>query len=99
MDAIATINVRMPESLKGHGTQVLERSGISPSELVRSTYRFLEKEQRIPECLDIASAQEDPFTYRRKLLRTIRKNTKAPLETSVSELQAERIEQKYGDLL
>ena len=99
MDAIATINVRMPESLKGHGTQVLERNGISPSELVRSTYRFLEREQRIPECLDIASTQDDAFTRRRKLLRTIPKTTGDPLEASVSELQAQRIEEKYGDLL
>lgn len=63
MATIATLNVRLPENLKERGMQVLEREGISVSELIRSLFRELEKTQELPdfarECLgDQAEAEK-----------------------------------------
>ena len=35
MASSAVLNIRLPEDLKRHGNQVLERNGISTSEAVR----------------------------------------------------------------
>ena len=64
-----TINVRLPEKLKIHGSQVLERNGISPSEIVRSVYRYMEKNQAIPSCLDVARPADDSLADKRRVLR------------------------------
>ena len=47
--AVATLNVRLPEDLKERGMQVLEREGVSVSELVRDLFRELEKTQELPD--------------------------------------------------
>ncbi|MCL2889000.1 MAG: hypothetical protein FWE65_01095 [Eggerthellaceae bacterium] len=47
--ATATINVRMPEDLKTRGMQVLEREGVSVTDLVRSLFSHLEQSQELPE--------------------------------------------------
>lgn len=49
MTATATLNVRLPEKLKERGMQVLEREGVSVSELIRDLFREIERTQRIPE--------------------------------------------------
>ena len=54
MEAAATINARIPEALKQSGTKVLERNSVSPTELIRSVYRYMDRHQRLPECLDVA---------------------------------------------
>lgn len=48
MGATATLNARLPETLKRHGTQVLERNGVSTTEAVRRLYEYLEREQDVP---------------------------------------------------
>ena len=49
MAAVATLNVRLPEGLKERGMQVLEREGVSVSELIRDLFYELEETQEIPE--------------------------------------------------
>ena len=66
-----TINVRLDSALKDHGTRVLNRCNFSPSELVRSVYRYMEKEQTIPPCLDIAEEKMSVYERRRAMLRDV----------------------------
>ena len=68
MAASATLNVRLPEPLKNHGTQVLEREGLGPSEAIRALYEYMEREQSVPECIKQADKQ-DKYAARRNLLR------------------------------
>ena len=100
MGATATINARMPESLKHHGTQVLKRNNVSPTELIRGVYRYMEREQRIPECLqDDIGNPEDVFERRRRIVRAMQKPVTIPDGFDVKRARAERIDHKYGDLL
>ena len=46
---MATLNVRMPEELKDRGMQVLEKEGVSVSDLVRDLFGYLEENQEVPE--------------------------------------------------
>ena len=68
MAASATLNVRLPEPLKNHGTQVLEREGLGPSEAIRALYEYMEREQSVPECIKQTDTQ-DKYATRRELLR------------------------------
>ena len=100
MEAAATINVRMPETLKRSGGKVLERDRVSPSELVRSVYRYMEKHQEIPACLELADDhRRSTQDKRRALLREIAGTISLPADFDAKTARAERIESKYGDLL
>ena len=100
MEAAATINVRMPEQLKRGGVRVLERNGVSPTEVVRSLYRYMEREQSIPECLDVApNVEHDVYQNRRMLLRSFDDCTVDSYDPDCKKDRACRIEEKYGDLL
>lgn len=44
----ATLNVRIPKELKERGMQVLEREGVSVSELVRDVFKYMEAQQELP---------------------------------------------------
>lgn len=70
MAASATLNVRLPESLKAHGAAVLEREGLTVSDAVRSLYEYMEREQTFPEALRSQPA-DDPFTRRREIARSM----------------------------
>lgn len=70
MAASATLNVRLPESLKVHGAAVLEREGLTVSDAVRSLYECMEREQTFPEALRSQPA-DDPFTRRREIARSM----------------------------
>lgn len=48
---VATVNVRMPASLKIDGEVVLEREGVSVTTAVRRLYAYLDKNQTLPSCL------------------------------------------------
>lgn len=100
MGTTATINARIPESLKEHGSQILERDGVSPTELIRSVYRYMEKEQRIPECLDVSAAGgTDAFEKRRAIARSLRGTVRVPDGIDLEDLRAQRIGSKYEGLL
>lgn len=99
MSSIATINVRLPENLKRNGGQVLERNSVSPSELVRSVYRYMEEKQSIPECLDLAKADDGSTDPRRILLRKVSGTLDFEEAVDAKEVRAQRIEAKYGYLL
>ena len=106
MEAVATINARMPEELKRGGSRVLERNGVSPTEIVRSVYRYMDRNQEIPGCLDVAPREEETvYQKRRALLRQFDVMAASPASGAAScELdckaeRANRIEAKYGDLL
>ncbi len=65
MAATATLNIRLPEDLKRHGGQVLEKSGVSTSDVVRGLYEYMAREQKLPEF--IAPAQSGIEEKRRAL--------------------------------
>ena len=67
MAQAGTLNVRLPETLKQHGCEVLDRQGVSTSEAVRALFTYLEREQELPSQLfAVASPPADP---RRNLMR------------------------------
>jgi addiction module RelB/DinJ family antitoxin len=49
MAATATLNIRLSESLKSHGLQVLDRAGVSTTQAVRSLFEYMEREQSLPD--------------------------------------------------
>lgn len=69
MAVTGAINVRLDEQLKESGGRVLDCFGVSPSELVRSVYRYMAKTQRIPPCLDVAELSPDGASGKRAALR------------------------------
>ena len=68
MAQASTLNIRLLDSLKTHGNQVLEREGISASEAVRKLYEYLEREQKMPDCL-MQKAEQDKYELRRRALK------------------------------
>ena len=45
----ATLNIRMPENLKERGMQVLNKEGVSITDLVKDLFCYLEEQQELPE--------------------------------------------------
>jgi antitoxin component of RelBE/YafQ-DinJ toxin-antitoxin module len=100
MEAAATINVRLSEQLKQGGTKVLDRCGITPTELVRSVYRYMDRHQTVPECLDIAPQAEDNiYIKRRMLLRSFDSFEAIASTVDCKAERGRRVQEKYGDLL
>ena len=100
MEATATINVRLQEQLKQNGSRVLERNGVSPTEVVRSLYRYMDRYQKLPECLDVASGEDESvYQRRRALLHRFDGFSAASCKIDCKTERAHRIEEKYGDLL
>lgn len=100
METAATINARLPRQLKENGSKVLERNGVSPTELVRSMYRYMEREQELPSCLDISPENaQGVYQRRRELLRSFDGFMVDDYGTESKDARAQRIEKKYGDLL
>lgn len=96
----ATINARLDEALKRNGSAVLEQNGISPTQLIRSLYRYLEREQRIPECLDVqAEDARAKAEHRREVARSIAGTIALPDGFDFKAARAERIAHRHGDLL
>ena len=99
----ATINARMPEALKRSGTAVLEQCGTSPTQVIRSLYRYMEREGKVPECLDLKlETQRDVRAKKLQVARSIAgmiqtSNSESAIDTKA--LRAERIQEKYGELL
>ena len=100
MEHEATINARMPEALKRGGTRVLDEQGVSPTQIIRKLYSYMEREGRIPECLeDSANGTQDLFETRRSLARRIAGTITLSGTLDVAAERASRIEEKYGSLL
>ena len=45
---MATLNIRLENDLKESAYKVLEREGISPSDLIRSVFQYISDNQRLP---------------------------------------------------
>ena len=100
MESTATINARLPESLKQSGSKVLERNGVSPTDLVRSVYRYMDRFQEVPTCLDVApQSEESMYQQRRSLLRRFDGFVVDDYDPRCKADRAFRIEGTYGDLL
>ena len=100
MEHEATINARMPDALKRGGTRVLNKNGVSPTQIIRRLYDYMEREGRIPECLeDAPSASLDIYEQRRKLARMVAGSISLAEGFDAKQERANRIEEKYGDLL
>lgn len=96
MASNAVLNIRLPEELKKHGNQVLEREGVSVSQVVRDLYEFMSAEQDIPSFAKRAN-EEDRYERRRKALREIQGTIRVPHDADLGKLRDERIMGKYGD--
>ena len=96
----ATINARMPDALKRGGGRVLDENGMSPTQIIRRLYGYMEREGRIPECLeDDAADERSVFDRRRELARSVAGTITLPDGLDARKLRAERLDRKYGDLL
>ena len=96
----ATINARLPQSLKRGGTAVLERAGVSPTTLIRSLYSYMDREQKIPECLDIAQVEAAAAIVRkRRAARSVAGLISLPVAFDARKMREARIREKYSELL
>ena len=69
MESNATLNIRLPKTLKEHGSQILNYNGISTSQAVRKLFEYMEREQKIPDCI-ASSNPEDKYEQRRELIKS-----------------------------
>lgn len=71
MEQNATLNARLPMSLKQHGCEVLEREGVGVSEVIRALFEYLECNQKIPEELAGCAGMSELKETKRASLRSI----------------------------
>ena len=91
MGVTATLNVRIPESLKAHGSQVLERNSISTTQAVRGLFEYMEREQKVPACI-CAAPVEDRYEKRRAMLKSFAGCAAGlPDNWSMGDIHAERL--------
>ena len=90
MAQLGTLNVRMPESLKRHGCEVLDAQGVSTSEAVRALFQYLEREQSLPS--QLFAQPEDPVDPRREILRSL--VGVLPAEYSLADARRDRLAAK-----
>lgn len=76
MAATATLNIRLPEDLKRHGGQVLDRAGVSTSDAVRGLYEYMDREQKVPDF--IQPVAQDTVAAKRQALRALAGAVKLP---------------------
>ncbi len=88
-ETMSTLNIRLPQDLKSHGLQVLDRAGISTSEAVRDLFRLLEQEQDVPDWMT-SGTSDDVFEERRHLLRKVAGIAGSNPDLTVDELKYER---------
>ena len=89
----STLNIRLVDSLKTHGNQVLAREGISVSEAVRKLYEYLEREQKMPECL-MENSQNDIYEQRRSVLKRFAGCAPLPQGFTADDVRRERLARK-----
>ena len=65
------MNIRLDETLKQRGAEVLEREGISVSDAVRALYQYMEKHQKFPDELRDAPSRSDQFQQKRELMHSL----------------------------
>ena len=88
MAQLATLNIRLPETLKQHGYEVLRRSGVSPSDAVRQLFEYLEREQKLPADI-FDSADDSSADHRRNLLKSL--VGIVPADYSLAEARQDRL--------
>lgn len=99
MGTVATINVRLPQDLKEHGMQVLDKTGMSVSDFVRRGFEYMEREQKIPEGLYASTDEEDVLTKRRLLLRQIAGSIDASFPCDAKADYHAHLDAKYREFL
>lgn len=97
MASNAVLNIRLPEELKKHGNQVLEREGVSVSQVVRDLYEFMSAEQDVPSFAKHGDAQSK-YEKRRETLRKLQGKIRVPHDVDVKDLRDERIMGRYGEI-
>lgn len=96
MASNAVLNIRLPEELKKHGNQVLERNGKSISQVVRDLYEYMASEQELPPFAR-RDCKHAKFEDRRKLLKNIGSEIEIPEGFDLEEAKRDRIMEKYGE--
>ena len=94
----AVLNIRLPKELKEHGNQVLKKNNRSISAVVRDLYEYMEREQKIPDCL-VRQEEEPVQARRRRLLREVAGSVKLPPDFDYDKAREEYLDKKYGEAL
>ncbi len=94
--ATATLNIRLPQDLKEHGLQVLDREGVSTSEAVRGLFRLLDKEQCVPGWVT-EGEKTGTFEQRRRLVREIASIAPINDDLSLEEIKYERTSRYFTE--
>lgn len=98
MGATATLNVRLPKELKEHGSQVLDRNGLSVSDAVRGLYEYLQDNQCLPAFLEEASGGS-LYERRRELARSMVGIVSIPNGFDARCAHDERLTKRCGEFL
>lgn len=96
MASNAVLNIRLPEELKNHGNQVLDRNGISVSQIVRDLYRYMEAKQDIPSFAK-QDDSSDKFENRRCVLRGLNLGLDIPEDFDFKKIKGDRLVEKFGE--
>ena len=91
MAEMTMLNIRMPAELKARGMQVLEREGVSVSEIVRGLFAEMERSQRVPDFAKRTDADR-AVERKRTLLRSM--SGILPERVDLREVRADRLEEK-----
>ena len=70
--ADATLNIRLDQALKQHGSEVLQREGVTVTQAVRALYKYMEANQKLPDILFPEAEQaQSVANKRRDLMRSM----------------------------
>lgn len=89
----AVLTVRLDADVKKRGTEVMNASGLTPSQAVRKLFQYAVTHDALP------FEPEGRLTPQQKLERIRafdRCHTKEPLDLTDDELRAERLESRYA---
>ncbi len=95
MATTAYLNIRLPKELKDQGNQVLERSGVSVSKLVRSMYEYMAREQEIPS-FAVQPDAGDAVQCKRRVLRSLAGIADIPADLDARQVWRDHLVEKHG---
>lgn len=104
MNAVnATINVRLSDSLKKRGDDVLKKNEISPTQAVRALWQLMASTKRVPDFIidSISKPQDAEIKRKREALANLKGSTNSFSGLTDAELDALRLKglmEKYESL-
>ncbi len=98
MTSDAVLNVRLPQDLKDQGSRVLKKNHVTVTGVIRRLYEYMEREQKIPDCL-IEDEQIPLREKRRQILRSVAGSIHLPAGLDEDDARGMYLDAKHGSVL